>query len=188
MFYQSVGSQTKRTAIADINEVEKLKSGEANTFGDIPHDLDEDFFKSNYFRLTSANAKTFILMLANNNPKTFLSGSSIDLDRVLQKYNRAEFHHIYPKAYLRDEGISDDLINCLANFCFINASENKKIGRKKPSEYIALMPENNVLEEILTNAFCSKETFNDDFLLFRDNRSSLLTTYAKKLMQDPVLS
>lgn len=187
-FTNRYGSQTKRTAIIDINEIEKLKSGEANNFSDVPHDLNEDFFKSNYFRLTSANAKTFILMLANNNPKTFLSGSSIDLDKVLQKYNRAEFHHIYPKAYLRDKGISDDAINCLANFCFINASENKRIGRKKPSEYSALMPENDVLSEILANAFCSEETFNDDFSLFINNRSSLLTTYAKKLMQDPVSS
>jgi hypothetical protein len=183
-FTNRYGSQTKRTAMADINEVEKLKGGEANIFGDIPCDLSEDFFKRTYFRLTNANSKTFILMLANNNPKTFLSGSAIDLDKVLQKYNRAEFHHIYPKAYLRDEGVSDDAINCLANFCFINASENKKIGRKKPSEYIVLMPNGDVLDEILKNAFCPEKPFDDDFSGFIDDRSFLLIAYAKKLMQD----
>jgi hypothetical protein len=142
-FTNRYGSQIKRTATADINEVEKLKNGEVSGLGDIDilYDVNKNFFKNSYFRLTSANTKTFILMLANNSPKTFLSGSSVDLDKVLQKYNRAEFHHIYPKAYLRDTGHSDEEINCLANFCFINASENKKIGRKKPSEYIKLMPE-----------------------------------------------
>lgn len=185
-FTNRYGSQTKRTVIADILEVEKLKTGEISIFGDIPHDFNEDFFKNNYFRLTSANAKTFILMLANNDPRTFLSGSSIDLDRVLQKYNRAEFHHIYPKAYLKEAGFSDEEINCLANFCFINASENKKIGRKKPSEYIALMPQEDDLNEILEKAFCSSKSFNDDFKLFIENRSHLLTIYAKKLMQDTI--
>lgn len=186
-FTNRYGSQVKRTATTDINEIGKLKSGEPNTFGEISYDIDENFFKENYFRLTSANTKTFILMLANNNPKTFLSGSSVDLDRVLQKYNRAEFHHIYPKAYLRDLSVDDDRINCLANFCFINASENKRIGRKKPSEYMSMMPQDDTINEILGNAFCSKENFsNDDFSLFIDSRSSLLTTFAKKLMQEVV--
>jgi hypothetical protein len=155
-----------------------------NTFGDISHDLSNDFFKANYFRLASANTKTFILMLANNYPKSFLSCSSIDLDKVLQKYNRAEFHHIYPKAYLRDLDISDEKINCLANFCFLNSSENKKIGRKKPSDYITIRPNDDVLKEILTNAFCPQEFCNDDFAGFVNKRAELLATFAKQLMQD----
>jgi len=183
-FTNRYGSSPKRTAITDIEEIQKLKNGEVNTFGEISHDLSNDFFKANYFRLASANTKTFILMLANNNPKTFLSCSSIDLDKVLQKYNRAEFHHIYPKAYLRDLNTSDEKINCLANFCFLNTSENKKIGRKKPSEYITIMPNDDDLKEILTNAFCPQEFCNDNFDKFVDERAELLATFAKQLMQD----
>jgi hypothetical protein len=123
-------------------------------------------------------------MLANHNPKTFLSGSSIDLDKVLQKYNRAEFHHIYPKAYLRDLNTSDEEINCLANFCFLNTSENKQIGRKKPSEYITQMPKGDVLKEILTNAFCPQEFGNDVFADFVNKRAEMLATFAKQLMQE----
>ena len=187
-FTNRYGSQTKRTATIDINEVEKLKDGAANIFGDISPEISENFFQANYFRLTSANTKTFILMLANNNPKTLLSGSLIDLDRVLQKYNRAEFHHIYPKAYLKDLGTSDEKINCLANFCFLNASENKKIGKKKPSDYITLMPQGDVLEEILTNTFCPSESFDDNFERFVNERSDLLSAFAKSLMQDSIQS
>jgi hypothetical protein len=102
----------------------------------------------------------------------------------LQKYNRAEFHHIYPKAYLRDLNTSDEKINCLANFCFLNSSENKKIGRNKPSEYITIMPNEDVLKEILTNAFCPQEFCNDDFDGFVNKRAELLATFAKQLMQD----
>lgn len=177
-------SQTKKTTIDDIKEVIKLKNGETSTLGEIACNIDKNFFIDNHFRLTNAGAKTFILVLANNNPKSFLSGSSIDLDKVLQKYNRAEFHHIYPKAYLKEQHFSDDEINCLANFCFLSTSENKKIGRKKPSEYVKQMPDGNSLHEILSSAFCLPNAFDDDFKKFVDKRSELLANYAKNLIQD----
>lgn len=178
------GSQTKRTTIDDIKEVIKLKNGEASHLGEITCKIDKDYFLNNYFRLANARSKTFILLLVSNNPKSFLSGSLIDLDKVLQSYNRAEFHHIYPKAYLKEQSFSDSEINCLANYCFLSASENKKIGRKKPSEYIGLMPNASSLTEILNSAFCKADFFNDDFKNFVAKRAELLVAYAQKLIQD----
>lgn len=121
--------------------------------------------------------------MANQNPKSFLSGSLVDLDKVLQQYNRAEFHHIYPKAYLKDEGFPDDEINCLANFCFLSASENKKIGRKKPSEYKTLMPSDDSLNEILDYALCPANMFDDDFKKFINERAKILVSCSNKLIQ-----
>lgn len=181
-FTNRYASRTRQTTITDIGEVIKLKDGGNSNFGEMNCNVDKTFFVENQFRLGTANTKTFILMLANYNPKTFLSGSSIDLDKVLQKYNRAEFHHIYPKAYLQDMKLSDDKINCLANFCFISASENKKIGRKKPSEYITIMPKEEVLQDILERSFCPFNTFEDDFEQFIISRSELLTEFAKRLI------
>ncbi len=178
-------SQTRKTTIGDINEVFKLKNGEISELGEFPCEVNENFFGSNQFSFKNANTKTFILLLANNNPKSFLSGSLVDLDKVLQKYNKTEFHHVYPKAYLKDMCLSESSVNCLANLCFLSASENKKIGRKKPSEYVQLMPSGDLLSEILSNAFCPLDTFNDDFEGFLSQRSKLLTAFAKKLIQNP---
>jgi hypothetical protein len=177
-------SQTRKTTIGDIKEVFKLKNGEISVLGEFSCNVNENFFKSNQFSFKNANTKTFILLLANNNPKSFLSGSSVDLDRVLQKYNKTEFHHVYPKAYLKDSGFSESSINCLANLCFLSTSENKKIGRKKPLEYIELMPEGDSLNDILNSSFCPLDTFNDDFKRFLNQRSEFLANFAKKLIQD----
>lgn len=177
-------NQVKATTIDDIKEISKLKNGEASNLGEITCNIKPEFFLENCFKLNNSTTKTFVLALANNNPKTFLSGSSIDLDRVLQKYNKTEFHHIYPKAYLQKKSFSNELINCLANFCFINASENKKISSKKPSDYVCLMPaDKNIFKDILISAFCPEDTFNDNFTDFYKKRAELLTVYVKKLIQ-----
>ncbi len=175
-------SQIKRTAISDIEQVIKLKDGESSNLGEIQCEISSDFFKENQFRLTSANAKTFILILANKTPRSLLSGGLIDLDKVLQKYNRAEFHHIYPRAYLKEEGYPDDEVNCLANFCFLSASENKKIGRKKPSEYIEIMPDGDELSEIMTSTFFPEDAFDDNYEKFINKRAELLANFAKALI------
>lgn len=183
-FTNRYSSQPKRTTITDIEEIGKLKNGEKNSFGEIICNIDKSFFKENYFRLISANSKTFTLLLANNKPQSLISGKDIDLDKVLQKYNKTEFHHIYPKAYLKELEFEDDYINCLANFCFLSTSENKKIGRKKPSEYRELMPKDSSIDEIMKSVFFPPNTFNDDFNLFIEERAKLLVTFARQLMQD----
>ncbi|GET42635.1 DUF262 domain-containing protein [Microseira wollei] len=177
-------SQTRKTTIDDIKEVFKLKNGEISLLGEFSCDVNEDFFISNQFSSRNANTKTYILLLANNNPKSFVSGALIDIDKVLQNYNKTQFHHVYPKAYLKDKGWDEASINCLANFCFLSGSENKKIGRKKPSEYIDLMPKGSLLDEILRNAFCPQDTFNDNFQNFLSQRSKMLAAFAKKLIQN----
>ncbi|MEH2014094.1 hypothetical protein [Nostoc sp.] len=113
-----------------------------------------------------------------------MSGSDIDLDKVLQKYNRTEFHHIYPKAFLKGLRFDDSSINCLANFCFLNSSENKKIAAKKPSEYIKMMPKGDILKDILSRALCTSDTFDDNFNAFLEKRIELLVQFTKKLIQN----
>ncbi|MGF1516214.1 MAG: DUF262 domain-containing protein [Nodosilinea sp.] len=161
----------------------KLKNGEISDLGMFPCDVSSTFFMSNQFSFRNANTKTFILILANNLPKSFLSGASVDLDRVLQKYNKTEFHHIYPRAYLRSQNISDSEIDCLANLCFLSASENKRIGKKKPSEYISLMPGGETLKNILSSSFCPEDTFNDDFYGFLEKRAAALVSFSQELIR-----
>lgn len=175
-------SQTKRTIQADIEEIKKLKEGKANTLGDFNFTLASDFFTSNQFRLASSATQTFILLLAQKGPKSLLSGAEVDLEKVLQKYNRSEFHHLFPKAYLKENGVAEDEINSLVNFCFINSIENKQIGKKKPSVYKTKMPTGDDLAQVLSGAFCDICLFDDDFAAFKEKRSEALTAEASRLM------
>lgn len=176
------GSQTRRTTIDDIGQMLKLKNGQPSKIDDIHAVIGADFFTKNAFRVGTATSKTFVLLLANRDPKSLLSGKNIDLDKVLQRYNRSEFHHIYPRAFLRDEGIPDDRINALGNFCFLSAAENKNIGRKRPSVYIADLVGGQERPMTLASAFCEEADFDDQFDAFLAKRCERLAAFATNLI------
>jgi hypothetical protein len=54
-----------------------------------------------------------------------------------------QWHHVFPKKVLKDDGRSDDDINMLANIVVLNERTNvKKLAAKPPAQYIA---ENNIV-------------------------------------------
>lgn len=182
-FTERYTSQTRKTTKSDIIEMKKLKDGKSSSLGDFSAVVDSRFFVARQFRLASAVTQTFILLLAQKRPKTLLSGASVDLEKVLQKYNRSEFHHIYPKAYLSELKVPEESINALVNFCFISSIDNKVIGKKKPSAYRIKMPsEAEQLDEVLASAFCDTDMFDDDFESFVQRRSEALALEANRLM------
>lgn len=176
-------SQTRKTTIVDIEHMSLLKQGQAKTLDLIDVKVDPGFFSASSFRVGAAATKTFVLLLANNDPQSLLSGKTIDLDKVLQRYNRSEFHHIYPRAFLRDSGIADTQINVLANFCFLSAAENKIIGRKRPSVYVSEIGLPVTRSATLATAFCDSADFNDDYSAFLIARSERLAEFATKLIE-----
>lgn len=181
-FSQRYTSQTRKTTISDIEQMTRLKDEEPSTLDHIEISMDEEFF-FNSFRIGAAATKTFVLLLANNDPRSLLSGKSIDLDKVLQRYNRSEFHHIYPRAFLRERNVSDREINMLGNFCFLSAAENKNIGRKRPSAYLGdLVGNEEGRAAALATAFCVASEFDDNFDSFLKGRCARLAEFANKLL------
>ena len=175
-------SQTRKTTIADIEQIKRLKNGQPSTLDKIAITVEADYFR-NSFRVGAAATKTFVLLLANNDPRSLLSGKAVDLDKVLQRYNRSEFHHIYPKAFLREMGFPDEQINVLGNFCFLSAAENKNIGRKRPSVYVKeLVGDENGRLDALASAFCHDREFSDDFAAFMKGRCDRLAQFANRLI------
>lgn len=176
-------SQTRKTTIGDIAQILLLKDGKPSTLDAIDIKVEPEYFALNTFRVGAAATKTFVLLMANNDPKSLLSGKSIDLDKVLQRYNRSEFHHIYPRAFLRENHFPDDQINVLGNFCFLSAAENKKVGRKPPSVYVNDLATPATRADILATAFCDPAEFNDVYPPFLKARCSRLATFASALIK-----
>jgi hypothetical protein len=181
-FAERYSGQTLRAARTDITEMAKLRRGEANDLGNFTVSVTDDWFLGTSFRMNSARTATFVNLLANRTPRSFISGNKVDLKAVLQAYNKSEFHHIYPKAFLEEQGVDSRDINSLANFCFLSRADNNKIRRKKPSVYRELMPdEEESLREIFDAALLGEDDFDDDFDAFRRARAKRLTTYASAL-------
>lgn len=164
----------------DVEQAAALRAGEASTLDAIAADIDEDFFLENVFNARTVATKAMILLLANNTPRSFLSGQIVDLDAVLSEPNRKEYHHCMPRAWVRDnrEDVPDHLTNSLSNFAIILRSENREIRAKAPSEYRELMGKN--VDQISTSAYLPDSLWADDEKQFFIERAQLLAKAAQQ--------
>jgi hypothetical protein len=180
-FSRRFSSGVLRNLKEDIAAMAALKLGQPNTLGDFPVLVTKDFFKSMPFRVNAVNTKTYVLLLAQRSPLSFVSGQPVALAQVLKEYNRSEFHHLYPRAHLAAIGIPAKDQNVLANFCFLSKVDNTALGGVAPSAYRTRMPKNT--DEVLGHAHCPPSLFADDYTVFLDERAQLLEEEANRLLQ-----
>ena len=70
--------------------------------------------------------------------KGFLSKDISVLDLLL---NRSDVHHIYPRNYLKKQGLSRGRYNQIANFVLTQSEINITIGDKPPDQYFSELME-----------------------------------------------
>ncbi|MCH8974034.1 MAG: DUF262 domain-containing protein [Chloroflexi bacterium] len=109
-------------------------SSQLDRFGEAPT---KQFFVSSQFRRSAAVALAFAALLGTHSPRNLTNGLAIDVGSALSEFNRKEFHHIFPQAFLKAQGVNPERINALANICMLTATENKNIGNQAPSIYLA---------------------------------------------------
>ena len=179
-FSKRYSSGVLRHLEEDMTQMLQLKGGQQSSLGNFSASISEEFFLENKFSIRNVNSKTFVLLLAQNQPRSFISGSPIDLNTKLKEYNKSELHHMMPRAFLKDQDNLDYHPNCLANFCFLSRSENKDLGGQSPSIYRSKMAPN--LEEILSSAYCPENLFSDNFNDFIKDRVAKLVDAAQNLL------
>lgn len=67
---------------------------------------------------------------------SFLSYKIIDIQNALSIFNKKQYHHIYPQAFLRDLKVPQNDINSISNICILAASENNYVSDQNPNIYI----------------------------------------------------
>ncbi|UEM09048.1 DUF262 domain-containing protein [Bradyrhizobium barranii subsp. barranii] len=178
--HRKYNSQPIKSLREDVIEFAKLADGSITKLTHPEAGLSNTFFLNNTFRLNSVVSRTFILLLAQKGPRSFLSGNKIDLRKALKEYNRNEFHHIHPRSFLKTAKNSEIDDSCLANMCFLSRSDNNSISGSAPSDYRKRMGED--IEDIEEANFLPPSTWQDNFETFVEERSVLLTFYAAQLL------
>lgn len=142
------------------------------------------------FILSKAISKTFALILASNKPQSLLDGAVINTESVLSTVNKKEYHHIFPKDYLKNKGYSSNEVNKNANICILNLGNNRNISNKAPSEYFLeiQMRLGDNLEGVLQSNFINKEAYDcaisNDYNGFIKARNKIIIDKAKELCED----
>ena len=97
-------------------------------------------------------------LLFKNDAKDFYED-----DKIKYKKTDLDDHHIFPKQFLKNKGINEN-VNCILNRTLIHGTTNKKISKKAPSDYINVMikkleSEDNV-KQLLKHHFINDEMFS----------------------------
>lgn len=148
----------------------------------------EGIWRARDFRSNSAHSKILIMMLAFNRPSDLLTGQKIDVGSALYHGNAKEFHHFFPRDYLKNEKSVDARgSNVLANIIMLTSTSNKIITNRAPSDYLRSAAESlgDRLKSVLSENLISEAAFNaamqDDYDQFLRERASTINDAAIKL-------
>ena len=88
----------------------------------------------------------YTTLFRSANDRGFLSKDVLVSDLISL---RGDIHHLFPKDYLKKNGLDRSKYNQIANYVFMQSEINIKVGNKPPKEYFDLikiqMIENNKL-------------------------------------------
>lgn len=110
----------------------------------IPNELPDSFWTGmlpQFMDTSSINSPYFICYQAAQaklGDKGFLSRDITVTDLLL---NRADVHHVYPRQYLKDMGLTRGTYNQIANYVLAQSEINITIGAKPPAVYFAELSE-----------------------------------------------
>ncbi|EMQ2087917.1 DUF262 domain-containing protein [Salmonella enterica subsp. enterica] len=144
----STGQTTDKMDI-DIAFIDELVKGQQVSLTRYNISVTEKELTSTQFSKSNPLTRAFLLLSGLLHPKDLTNGITIDIDNALSSFNRKQYHHIFPNAYLKKHIIPKEKRFSLINFCFLPADSNKKISSKEPSDYFFNIVPNNKYQEIL---------------------------------------
>jgi len=170
-------SSAESSLAQDIKRINKiLKNDERPDYSEIKVYLEspQSLIDTN-FSAGNSYCKAILCLLAYNEPKDFRDNGKVILDNSnLKMASSRNYHHFFPKAYLKNNTKFNS--NSVINITFVSDHLNKrKIGKKSPSTYIGeFKDENATINTSLKSHLIDLDGFgieSDDYEVFLQARS-----------------
>jgi hypothetical protein len=126
-FEQDVRAIRERGTAALLSEIERGQLSDAFWTVTLPRNLETSVASSPYWGL-------FVASMVKSGDKGFLSRDISVADLITLK---GDVHHIYPRKYLKTQGLSRARYNQIANYAVMQTEINIQIGAKPPGTYFA---------------------------------------------------
>jgi len=129
-------SSTESKLAQDIKRIDEILKGNRPNYDDVKIALNssKDLIETN-FSAGSSYCKAILCLLAYYEPKDFQNNGKVILDNSwLKVANSKNYHHFFPKAYLKKNNIGNE--NSLVNITLVGADLNKRRIRAKPHQFI----------------------------------------------------
>lgn len=122
----------------DIRKIGMIIKGELPKY-EWAVDTSAEFVENNgWFSLSRSYIKALLCILAYQEPKSFVDNSIVRTSNDwLKQANSKNYHHFFPRAYLKKKGEDEDYVNHIANITIVDDFLNKhEIRSQAPSKYI----------------------------------------------------
>ena len=130
-----------------LKEKEEGELSDAYWNASLPQSLDTSVASSPYFNV-------FLAAQVKANDKGFLSKDVLVGDLISL---RGDIHHLFPRDYLKKNGLNRAKYNQIANYVYMQSEINIKVGNKPPKEYFDVI-KNQISESNQTvSGISSKE-------------------------------
>lgn len=169
--------QTTDKMNSDIQRMIEIRNNNFAEVNNLKYSVTKSELIETKFSKGNPLTRAFLLLMAQHSPLDLVKNSKVDITKSLSEYNRKQYHHIFPNAFLKKQGFPQAKIFSISNFCFLPADSNKKISSKKPSEYFFnLVPQNDFNEILASNLIpIKKEIYQtDNYNDFLEKRAELI--------------
>lgn len=151
-------------------------------------DSSTDFIIDNgWFSAGRSYIKAILCIYAYYQPKSFNDNSIVNISNYwLKQANSKNYHHFFPRAYLKKQNEEEHYINHILNITIVDDFLNKReIGAKAPSKYMKNFKKVNPdiessMKSHLINDLDLFGIWKDDYDAFFENRAKLLSLEIEK--------
>lgn len=180
----SSASETKLAA--DRRRMDAILADKRPTYRGVDRlpELDENSLIECYFTTGDSFNKAIICLYASQEPKAFDDhGRSVRIDNTwLSQINSRNYHHFFPRAYLRKKKYEEWIMNSVLNITIVDDWLNKReIRAKPPSVYMKKFKKENkqiasTMKTHLIGRLEGAGVWNDDYDAFLSHRAKIVLT------------
>jgi hypothetical protein len=146
-------------------------------------DISPDFIiKNGWFSAGRSYVKAILCLYAYHEPKSFNDNAIVNISNYwLKQANSKNYHHFFPRAYLKKQGEDEFNINHVLNITIVDDHLNKReISADAPSKYMTKFVKINkeIKNTMSTHLILDLENFGiweNDYKKFMTKRAELVS-------------
>lgn len=176
-------SGTENKMAQDIERVDCTLRSEPPSYRGEEVTLTMENLRYRWFSAGDAFCKTLLCLYAYFIPLSFDNNSLVKIDNSWLKTTTSKnYHHFFPRAYLRNRGVPDWQANSVLNITIVDDHLNKqKIKAKAPADYMAGFLKNKKLSETMRSHLIEDL---DDFGVWDNNYEAFLEARGNRVLDE----
>ena len=136
-----------------LKEKEEGELSEAFWNASLPQSLDTAVASSPYFHV-------FLASQVKANDRGFLSKDVLVSELISL---RGDIHHLFPKDYLKKNGLDRSKYNQIANYAYMQSEINIKVGNKPPKDYFEIVKSQMIDNNQQVSGLATEQQLLDNF-------------------------